>query len=117
MRNDATIYITKDEIFSAFGTATNLRDMHFGRNTLCKGNVTRSNWKDDRVYPALVYCVKSNCVAVPVVCENISKIDYVPFTKEPYTKPKDKVVHTVPVPNTLLLSLFGLAALSRKRLI
>lgn len=110
----ASIEIKNNSIEAFKGNAYNLRDMHFGKSELCRGPVIRNEWKPEHVEKALVYCVSENCVAVPTVCGNISRIDYVP--REP--KPMVAIEHdgfkfwegniplqhnSVPEPSTLAL--------------
>lgn len=103
--NDATVYITRDEIKTAFGAADNLRDMHFSGGKKCYGYVSRSTWPVNHEQKALVYCSGQYCLAVPVICGNISRIDYFPKTKkDPQINPKIEY-HSVPEPSTYLLVL------------
>jgi len=61
----------------------NLRDMHSGHST-CHGPVKRESWDANHVELALVYCGNGpTCVAVPIVCDNVSLIDRVPHEQEP----------------------------------
>lgn len=125
--SDAAVDITKTGLNATGGTAANLRDMHFGKNTLCKGEVVRNRWTADHKESALIYCSDSYCVAIPTVCGNISRIDYVLTVKTPQIvsfqddPPKfwegelDPLVQNVSEPNSLLLAslgIFGIAALS-----
>lgn len=50
-----------------------LRDMHFGKNTVCR-TVTRSKWQKETVHRGLVYCEDEFCLIVPTVCNNISRV-------------------------------------------
>ena len=102
MQNDATIFITKNDIISAFGTAANLRDMHF-KNGMCAGTVSRNKWKDTDTQPALVYCHETDCVAIPVVCENISRVDYFPLKRDSVVP--SSIPNRVPEPGTIWLVL------------
>lgn len=52
---------------------TDLRDMHFGMNQLCR-TVTREKWKSNSVERGLVYCEDQHCIIVPTVCGNVSRI-------------------------------------------
>lgn len=74
------IVIGRDRITAMRGTAANLRDMHFGRDKLCAGPVDRSRWPNGHTEKANVYCLPGTtlCVAVPLVCSNVSRIDYRP---------------------------------------
>lgn len=52
---------------------TNLRDMHFGKGTVCR-TVDRTAW-GTREELALIYCSGDTCLAVPTVCNNVSRVD------------------------------------------
>lgn len=52
---------------------TDLRDMHFGKNQLCR-TVTRNKWEETAIQRGLVYCEDGYCVIVPTVCNNVSRI-------------------------------------------
>jgi hypothetical protein len=104
--NDATVFITKEDIKSAFGKASNLRDMHFARNSRCTGSVSRTSWSNSDVQPALVYCHKTDCIAVPIICGNISRIDYVPFVSSPKKEgisQERKPINNIPEPSSIFL--------------
>lgn len=102
---DAVIYIKKDSIESPFGKASNLRDMHFGNNRKCIGLVHRNKWSDTDEKPALVYCSSRVCLAVPVVCGNISRVDYEPLQKMPKNYVELSKVNHIPAPATYMLIL------------
>lgn len=55
-------------------TYSGLRDMHFGRNQVCK-TVTRDKWAPEAVERGLVYCESGHCLIVPTVCRNVSRVD------------------------------------------
>ncbi len=55
---------------------TDLRDMHFGRATVC-GQPDRSRWAASVVERGLVYCEAEHCVIVPTVCRNVSRVNRV----------------------------------------
>lgn len=118
MNADAVIFIRKDGISSAFGEAKNLRDMHW-KGGLCEGKIDRKNWSSDHEESALVYCSGQQCVAVPVVCGNISRVDYRPFAKpDVELKFYEGQVNKVPEPSTLVL-VFGaiLFLITRKKVV
>jgi hypothetical protein len=50
-----------------------ITDMHFGANRMCR-DVTRAKWKPAHRESAAVYCVNGQCVLVPQVCGNVSRI-------------------------------------------
>ncbi len=78
LQPDAVIVITRDGISSADGTATDLRDMHYGKGRVCAGPVVRSRWRDDQAETALVYCAQGQCIAVPTICGNVARITWTP---------------------------------------
>ena len=112
---DAVLRIGKAGLYSPTGTAANLRDMHFGKR-LCSGPVHRPRWKADHTEVALVYCVQAYCIAVPVICGNVSRIDFDPAKKkEPDIRPPLQYVPPtppmqVPEPSSLALVVLALAA-------
>lgn len=116
MQSDATVFISSTDIESAFGAASNLRDMHY-KGGKCSGQVYRNSWNAAHREPALVYCSGQYCVAVPIVCGNISRIDYYPKVKAEglpfYYEAPDVPANHVPEPGTLMLALFGLLALKK----
>ena len=50
-----------------------LQDMHFGAGAVC-ASVTRSKWPAAAKQRALVYCEKNQCIVVPTICRNVSRI-------------------------------------------
>lgn len=100
MREDATVFIGRDDIDAAFGTASNLRNMHY-KTGKCSGPVARDSWVPEHREPALVYCSSEQyCVAIPIVCGNISQIDYAPDSPKwkDYDGYRDQTINTVPEP-------------------
>lgn len=112
---DGAVRIHRDRIDAGpWAAASDLRDMHHGRpGRMCPGPVSRAGWAPDHVEPALVYCSANTCIAVPVVCGNVSRVTWAPLPgREPtLTAP---VVHHVPEPGTLALVLAALAAAWRR---
>lgn len=79
MQTDAVVTITRDGLYSRDGVATNLRDMHHGKATMCTGTVVRNTWRDDQAETAFVYCASSgDCIAIPTICGNVSRVDFIP---------------------------------------
>ena len=74
---DETVSITRDAITGRHHYDTNIRDMHFGKASVC-ATVTRSKWDEKRVEPAGVYCADNHCILVPKICGNISQINRTP---------------------------------------
>lgn len=117
---DAVVLIGPNSIDSMYGQATNLRDMHWRRG-MCKGPVDRSKWLDTHREVALVFCGPTECVAIPPLCGNVARIDFVPRTDIPVTPPSARglppewrVPHgrvgTIPEPS--VLPLVGIALVS-----
>lgn len=134
LRPDAVLTITKDDAVATTGETFKIKDMHYGKKTLCKGEVQRSAWADWHVEHAMVYCAQGTCIAVPLVCHNVSLLERVSpergiprisdndwrqggdrhdddfWSGHKHDKDKDKKdkVHHVPEPSTVWL--VGLAA-------
>jgi PEP-CTERM motif len=53
--------------------APEIRDMHFGPGAVCK-TVTRTKWTAKTQERGLVYCEDGQCILVPTVCRNVSRI-------------------------------------------
>jgi hypothetical protein len=50
-----------------------ISEMHFGTHQLCH-SVTRSKWSTAMQERGLVYCDSGQCILVPTVCRNVSRI-------------------------------------------
>jgi hypothetical protein len=50
-----------------------IREMHFGAHELCH-SVTRASWSAAMQERGLVYCDSGQCILVPTVCRNVSRI-------------------------------------------
>lgn len=70
---DDIVVIKRDYIQGNHYAYSNLRDMHFGTNRMCR-EVSRKKWNSSMQERALVYCEKEYCVAVPTVCRNVSRV-------------------------------------------
>lgn len=118
----ATVVITRDGITSQQGEASNLRDMHYGKGHICKGEVLRTRWTDQHAETALVYCARGECIAIPTICGNVSRIDFVPTAAASarsergdlprFWQGTPRTHNTVPSPSTLSLVLLALAVTS-----
>lgn len=53
--------------------APEIRDMHFGPGAVCT-TVTRTKWTASMQERGLVYCEDGQCILVPTVCRNVSRI-------------------------------------------
>lgn len=74
---DDIVEISRDSIEGNAGYEPRIRDMHFGQGRVC-ASVSRDRWSDDQRERALVYCEGGDCVMVPTVCRNVSRIARVP---------------------------------------
>jgi hypothetical protein len=72
-QSDDRVSITRDGISGKGKYDAQIRDMHFGKASLCN-TVTRDKWAAERVEPAAVYCVDQHCILVPRICGNVSRI-------------------------------------------
>jgi MYXO-CTERM domain-containing protein len=70
---DEIATISREGIAGAY-RYDNLRDMHFGKGTICR-TVTRERWTPTTQERGLVYCEDSHCLIVPTVCRNVSRVD------------------------------------------
>ena len=73
---DDVVSIRRDSIAGKtkkvrYGSA--IRDMHFGDHKLCH-SVSRAAWGKDTQERGLVYCDSRQCILVPTVCRNVSRI-------------------------------------------
>jgi hypothetical protein len=55
----------------------NARDMHWGQNKICFGEVVRSAWKETQTHRALVYSYAGYSIAVASVCGNVFRLDII----------------------------------------
>lgn len=78
-RYDEIATITREDIVGAY-RYEGLRDMHFGRGTVCR-SVTRDRWQPKVQERGLVYCEQEHCIIVPTVCRNVSRVTRVPVQK------------------------------------
>jgi hypothetical protein len=142
--NDATLFITRDGIYSSEGAATNMRDMNYAKGKICEGPVLREKWSENHEEPALLYSCGHARVGQAVVCGNFFRVDFERKPKKepefrswkgatpkfhPYTPPDvmkkdhwlwyrgipDKV-NEVPEPGTLSMVVLGIVLLIKGRL-
>ena len=105
--------ITRGFIESAQGYtySPTITDMHFGKGERCI-LPDRSRWSPDRRESALVWCYRGHCIAVPKICNNVSRV-WVQNPREPRDPPPRGESwgnpNTVPEPSTAVL--IGLALL------
>lgn len=72
-RYDDLVVIERDRIHGQAHYGAEIRDMHFGQGSLCR-TVTRSKWTPTMQERGLVYCEDGQCILVPTVCRNVSRI-------------------------------------------
>ncbi|MEO8924994.1 MAG: MHFG family PEP-CTERM protein [Caldimonas sp.] len=72
---DDVVSIRRDSIAGRAKTryGSTIRDMHFGNDKLCH-SVSRTAWSKDTQERGLVYCDSGQCILVPTVCRNVSRI-------------------------------------------
>jgi hypothetical protein len=72
---DDVVSIRRDSITgraeARYGSA--IRDMHFGASKVCAA-VSRAAWTAQMQERGLVYCEGDQCILVPTVCRNVSRI-------------------------------------------
>lgn len=72
-RYDEIVEIRRDSIVGNADYDGSIRQMHFGDSGMCS-NVTRKTWTPDMTERGLVYCESDECILVPTVCRNVSRI-------------------------------------------
>jgi len=72
---DDLVSIRRDSIDGRAGQqyGSGIRDMHFGTHQICR-SVTRTAWTAGMKERGLVYCEGGQCILVPTVCRNVSRI-------------------------------------------
>ena len=70
---DDIALIERDAIKGQATYAPEIRDMHFGPGAVCS-TVTRTKWTAKTQERGLVYCEDGQCILVPTVCRNVSRI-------------------------------------------
>ena len=70
---DEIVTIGRDAIVGKARYGAEIRDMHFGAAQVCR-TVDRSAWAANARERGLVYCEDGQCILVPTVCRNVSRI-------------------------------------------
>lgn len=70
---DEIAVIKRDSIEGESTYDPTLRDMHFGTDRVCT-DVSREAWSAAQQERGLVYCEGNQCLIVPTVCRNVSRI-------------------------------------------
>ena len=78
---DDEVAIGPRSIEGAYRYESAIGDMHFGANRICR-TVTRAKWAASHREPAQVYCVNDECVLIPRVCGNVSRVRRITTTAE-----------------------------------
>ena len=73
---DEIVVIKRDAIRGKQNYDARISEMHFGEGRVCR-DVTRAGWTDRMEERGLVYCVQGECILVPTVCRNVSRITQV----------------------------------------
>lgn len=79
---DEIVVISRDAIRGKGNYNARISDMHFGPGRVCR-NVTRAGWSEQMQERGLVYCVQGQCILVPTICRNVSRITQVPASAPP----------------------------------
>lgn len=70
---DDRVSISRTAIAGDYQYESRIADMHFGAGRICR-TVTRAKWRAAHREPGAVYCVGEECVLVPDVCGNVSRV-------------------------------------------
>jgi hypothetical protein len=89
---DEIVTIRRDSIEGRRRYDPRIADMHFGTGRVCR-EVVRTSWTAQTSERGLVYCESDQCILVPTVCRNVSRIRRAPDTV---------VSKTVDVPDPLI---------------
>ncbi|MDX8120986.1 MHFG family PEP-CTERM protein [Janthinobacterium sp. GMG2] len=79
---DEIVVISRDAIRGKGNYNARISDMHFGPGRVCR-NVTRAGWNEQMQERGLVYCVQGQCILVPTICRNVSRITQAPASAPP----------------------------------
>ena len=79
---DEIVVISRDAIRGKGNYNARISEMHFGPGRVCR-NVTRAGWTDQMQERGLVYCVQGQCILVPTICRNVSRITQAPAAAPP----------------------------------
>ena len=76
-KSDEIVTIHRDSIVGNREYDPAIRGMHFGASQVCN-TVSRSKWAPRKVERALVYCDENECIIVPAICGNVSRVTRLP---------------------------------------
>ncbi|MDE2300428.1 MAG: MHFG family PEP-CTERM protein [Burkholderiales bacterium] len=85
---DDIVRIRRDSITGRGTYGATIRDMHFGTHQMCS-SVTRAAWSERMQERGLVYCEGRQCILVPTVCRNVSRISRAAVEAEHVEAPDD----------------------------
>ena len=71
---DDIVSIERDAIVGKAQYGGEIRQMYFGAGSICN-TVTRARWTPQMQERGLVYCEDGQCILVPTVCRNVSRIN------------------------------------------
>jgi hypothetical protein len=72
------VTIRRDAIEGKSEYGAEIRDMHYGASGNVCRTVTRKKWTAEHAERGLVYCEDNQCIVVPTVCRNVSRIKRLP---------------------------------------
>ena len=70
---DEFVTISRDSISGNSNYEAKISDMHFGDGRVCR-QVSRAGWNEQMKERGLVYCEEGQCILVPTICRNVSRI-------------------------------------------
>jgi len=70
---DELVLIERDGISGMGQYSAEITDMHFGTKGMCR-TITRSKWTQQMKERGLVYCEDGQCLLIPTICRNLSRI-------------------------------------------
>ena len=70
---DEFVTIKRDSISGNSNYEAKINDMHFGDGRVCR-QVSRAGWSAQMQERGLVYCEEGQCILVPTICRNVSRI-------------------------------------------
>ncbi len=70
---DEIVLIEKGSVTGLAEYGAEIRDMHYGQGNVCR-TVTRAKWAPTMQERGLVYCEDGQCILVPTICRNVSRV-------------------------------------------
>ncbi len=106
---DDIVSIRRDSITGRGQYSNTIGDMHFGANQVCR-SVTRAAWTEAMQERGLVYCEGRQCILVPTVCRNVSRILRAAVDHERAEGPEDALPPVAALPPETLFATAGPAS-------